>query len=443
MATMLWPLFFLRLVWRGGPAVLLALLLWLWPWKAARGEGGGASCAQRLVASPLKRLNPVVLEELLPRPLPTCFQEAELEELERRLWSLGLFDEVKVSVSEDALALVLREKWTLIPGIDLATARTLRDGYYLGSLTEFSFLGRAAELGAYVMYAERSLSGEIYLAEHVQNARRVSWEGGVFSVGSSFLFGSYDTAWSARRTGGRLGLRPPFSYGSPLQMLFSLEAYQERSAGQLPGALARAGVGLEPSVRLTVDAFQWHDVAPQGLQINLEGSPGVFFPTAGGDATDPRLSASLQVYGAIRLGERAALMINGVVEGANEGHPNHSVLLGSVPQYRSFGQIGGVRGLRDNWYRNSFHAFTNLEARYALELRSRWFLQGVAFLDGGTLAPMNRQGERTALLPALSSGVGLRLIPTALTAVTPRVDVGRSWEPERSWFLKVALSQYF
>jgi hypothetical protein len=134
--------------------------------------------------------------------------------------------------------------------------------------------------------------------------------------------------------------------------------------------------------------------------------------------------------------------VNTVAEAASPGDPNHSYLLGSVVSWRMF-PIGGVRGLADNRYRNAFHAFANVEARYALELAKRWFLQGVAFVDAGTFVALDPFGELERARGALSVGGGIRLVPTFLAWLVPRIDAGRALAPVSGWFVLTGLSQYF
>lgn len=139
-----------------------------------------------------------------------------------------------------------------------------------------------------------------------------------------------------------------------------------------------------------------------------------------------------------------AVVANVVGEAVSPGDPNHSALLGNVPGYRfSIGSIGGVRGLEDNVHRNTAHAYADIELRAALTLAPRWYLQGVAFVDSGVFAQMDVTGRTQDLRAALSTGLGLRLLPTAIATFVPRVDVGRRHLPTEAWFWTFGLSHYF
>jgi hypothetical protein len=56
---------------------------------------------------------------------------------------------------------------------------------------------------------------------------------------------------------------------------------------------------------------------------------------------------------------------------------------------------------------------------------------------------MSVAGGRGGPGAALSVGAGLRVIPTCIASVTPRLDLARLIEPERVWFLQLGLNQYF
>jgi hypothetical protein len=401
-------------------------------------------CITRLDLAPLRRLRPAVVNDLLPRPLPTCLTEAEVNEFERRLWSLNLFDDVSVTRTPDGLRVALREKWTIIPNADFSTSAQLRDGFYFLSVSEYSFLGRAMELGAALGWAERAPGFDVWLSEHTQNARRVSVEAGVGSWGSTYLFEGRDEPWSMRRSAVGIGLRQRFRYGSSLRVAWGLSGYHEQSAGPLPAGLSTSGQFAGASVRITLDRYTWNDTVPSGLRLAAQLTPGLFVAQRDGDRVlEQRHSLTAQALGALKLSSRAVLMVNAVVEATNPGHPHHSVLVGNVPQWRHIGLIGGIRGLADNVFRNHFHAFGTVELRHALHLGGRWFAQGVAFVDGGVMARSNAAGALDGWQAALSVGGGVRVIPTFLAGVVPRVDAGVLLAPARDWFVRFGLSQYF
>jgi hypothetical protein len=67
----------------------------------------------------------------------------------------------------------------------------------------------------------------------------------------------------------------------------------------------------------------------------------------------------------------------------------------------------------------------------------------VAFVDGGVMARSNAAGALDGWQAALSVGGGVRVIPTFLAGVVPRVDAGVLLAPARDWFVRFGLSQYF
>lgn len=399
-----------------------------------------ACAASHLEPHGFSRVKLAVLEELLPRPMPGCMSDEELVELERRLWALGQFDDVKVARVGAAISVTVREKWTLIPVVDVGSSgKTLRDSYVFASLMETNTAGRAMECGVYGAYYERAVSAETWCDEHHQAARRLTFEGALQYVGSGFVFDESPHEWERRRTGGRLGVRLPFFYGTAFRFAIVPSAYHEQSTGELPPGLLDRGWFAGLGLRVTRDRYEWHDLAPRGTRLSVELTPGGFF----GERRRDRHAALGQLLTAFRLTERTGLLINMVGEAVTPGDPNHSVLLGSIPAWRgSFGMIGGVRGLPDNRNRDAAHAFGNIELRHAFAVTQRFFIQPAAFVDGGVYARMNAAGDVLRPEPALSVGAGVRAVPTFLAWFVPRVDVGRLLLPEPAWFFQFAFSQY-
>jgi hypothetical protein len=400
-----------------------------------------SSCdATHLEPHGFSRVDLAVVEEVLPRKLPTCLDPTELAEFERRLWTLGLFDDVKVECGGSALSVTVREKWTLIPGADFGTAKTLRDSYFFLALAESNVAGRAIECGAYGAYYERAFSGETWCGEHPFGARRLSYEINLHYVGSGFVFDDEPYLWERRRTGGRLGMRLPFPYGSAWRFAILPNGYHEGIRGDAPQAMFDAGWFGGVGLRAVYDGYEWHDLVPKGFRFGFEVTPGVFVAD---DETRGRHSATAQTLTAFRFSERTGLVSNVVGEIVNAGDVNHSFLLGSISAWRgSFGTVGGVRGLPDNRNRNQTHLFSNLELRHSIGITSRLFIQGAAFVDGGVYRRMNSAGQVLPIEPALSGGLGLRLLPTFLAWAIVRVDGGRLLLPDQGWFVQLAFSQY-
>jgi hypothetical protein len=136
---------------------------------------------------------------------------------------------------------------------------------------------------------------------------------------------------------------------------------------------------------------------------------------------------------AAKLAESTALVAFTSASAVNLGNPNHAALLGSVL---------GVRGLPDSLYRNHIQAFANVELRQALPLGKRWFLQGVAFTDVAGFLPMNARGEAASWLFGWSTGMGLRVLPTALVDTLLRLDAARLHYPFGGWLVQFGINQY-
>jgi hypothetical protein len=118
----------------------------------------------------------------------------------------------------------------------------------------------------------------------------------------------------------------------------------------------------------------------------------------------------------------------------NSGNVNHSLLIGSQH---------GVRGLDDSFYRTSALGYINVEVRHSIQTWEKVFLQPVVFVDAARFRPMDADGNNQEWTNALSTGVGVRIIPTTYTNLLFRADIARLHTPSDEWFLQIGLTQYF
>lgn len=371
------------------------------------------------------------LEELLPRPIPGRYQEAELEEYERRLANLAIFDFVNVEHRGETLTVIVREKWTLLPIFDFGTGKTLADIYAQLGAAEYNALGTATTVGGYAAYSERRPSGLVYFEQHGYHPRRWALSGEAYYLNSSIRFEDPDASWTRQRIGGSFWWTAPFGYTLPFRYSVGVEVYHEgiRNISGTEGP----GTGLSVGSRMvfTWDRMRWHDVAPKGYRIQLTAHPGWFLGTK---TPQSRSDAKLQVNGAIRLTPLTVIAMQGKGSLFNRGNPNHSALLGSY---------SGVRGLPDALFRNWYQAVFNLEVRQAVMLAKRWALQGVLFADAALFEPLTIEGKRSAFRQALSVGGGVRIIPTWLADGLLRLDVARTIPTSSPWFVQFGIAQYF
>ncbi len=136
--------------------------------------------------------------DLLPRPLPNRYTQAEVAEFERRVRNLSLFDDVSVAVEGSALHVRVREKTTIAPIVELSTGKTLRDSSGKLGVVEYNLFGRAIELGGSLAYSSRGPQVEAWIMEHSFRPRRWNFELETFFVGSEFRFEGQDTTWQRR-----------------------------------------------------------------------------------------------------------------------------------------------------------------------------------------------------------------------------------------------------
>jgi hypothetical protein len=406
----------------------IALLLALVSCSSARAEEGRAVAIDALSVRGAKRTRASTIRSLLPRDPPATFSMGELRELERRLNNLGIFDAVTVRVEGRQLLVDVREKWTLIPTVALATGRTLTDTYASLGATEYNLAGAADQIGGFVSWEQRGLNGALGWTEHPYDPRSGGFFAEIYYVSSSLRFDSGE-AWYRDQAGGTAGWQVPYAYCAPLRVRARAYGYDERISDREGGADPPSGVAFGSYLEMSWDRYTWRDLAPEGFDVTLELSAGAFVPAA-----EPRHQGLLRGTFALSPTSTTSLVGQVVGEAASPGNVNHSLLLGG---------LRGVRGLADSFYRTQAQSFTNLELRHAWRFAERWALQGAVFGDGAVFSTMDARGRGQRTEWAASSGAGLRLIPTFLAEIVLRVDAGRLFTPEKRWFVQAALAQYF
>ena len=376
----------------------------------------------------VRRTRPDALLDLLPRPLPAEFSQAELLEFERRIRNLSLFDHVQVTVQEQTLVVEVREKFTLAPILNFTSGSTPQDLNATGGLVEYNVDGNGTALGGLFNYSQRGPNVEVWLSQHAYSPNRWAKElkGAYNSHGIRFADSA--TAWDRRRVGGEFELKAPYWYGSPLRFEMVAKVYREE-IHEAKGARPPDGtyIGLIPEI--TWDQYHWHDLVPKGYRVSLELRPGYFL-----GPNQNRHEWRIKYLQGVPLGDTTVLMINATAEAVNAGNANHSLLLGS--------QVG-LRGLSDNLLRNHAQTYANVEFRHAIQFAARWAIQFVAFSDFGAYQTFTEDGKVKGWRGAVSAGGGGRLIPTFLSNTLLRVDYARLMEPVPNNLLQIGITQYF
>jgi hypothetical protein len=375
-----------------------------------------------------ERTHASTVSSLLPRDPPARYTPDEIDEFERRLGNLELFDRIQVEVVGEELRITVREKWTLIPSVDFATGKTFRDTYVSLGVDEYNMLGRAINLGASISWEQRGPQGTVWWWEHAYDPRRGGFLAWAEYTSASFRFREA-LGWSRDRMGGGLGWNLPYSYGSPLRYEVSAFAYTERLSEVEGIPTPRAGVAFGTTVLATWDRYQWHDLVPSGYLVSGYLTTAAFVP-----ATEARHELGGTVRAAWSPTSTTAVVTRLALEAVPAGNVNHSLLLGS---------FYGVRGLEDAFFRNDVQSLGSVELRQSWRFATRWALQGVAFADGARFSPMTPPGEGAQpWQSAFGAGFGARLVPTWLSGVLLRADLARLLVPEQRWFLQLGLSQY-
>lgn len=370
------------------------------------------------------------LIRLLPRPVPDRFARAELDEFERRVRNLSLFDHVRVTNEAEILRVAVQEKITLAPILNFTSGSTAQDLNATVGLVEYNVWGTGTQLGGQFKYSQRGPNAEVWLSQHPFEPARWGKEVKGFYNVNDIRFADSTLSWTRNRFGAELELRGPYGYGSPFRYEVVLEVYREVALEEQTFHPLSNGyyVGLIPE--FTWDRYHWDDLVPSGYRISLDLKPGFFF-----GANQQRHEVKLRYLQGLPLGTMTVLMINSVAEAVNDtGNPNHSLLLGSIV---------GIRGLPDNLYRNRAQTYTNLEFRHAVSIAPRWALQGVLFTDIGTFQSFAEGGGLRTWKGAVNVGGGVRIIPTFLSNTLLRVDVARLLAPNQNTLVQVGITQYF
>ncbi len=380
--------------------------------------------------SGLVHTKPQTLVRLLPRSLPAGFTKAEIEEFERRVRNLSLFDVVRVRREGAHLTVLAQEKITLAPILGFTSGSSLQDLNATIGLVEYNIGGTGTQLGGQFSYSQRGPNVEVWLGQHALEPGRWAKELKGAYNSNGIRFSDSSTSWTRNRIGGEFELKGPYSHGSPLRYEVVLRTYRESVHDETASTRPPDGyyVGLIPEV--TWDRYHWHDLVPKGYRILLEVKPGFFF-----GANQQRHEIELQYLQAVPLGATTVLMFNNVFEAVNNsGNPNHSVLIGSIK---------GVRGLSDNLYRNRAQGYANVELRHAVPVAARWALQGVLFMDVGGFQSFAPDGTLRDWQTAVNVGAGMRVVPTFLSNTLLRVDVARLFSPAENWLVQIGITQYF
>jgi outer membrane protein assembly factor BamA len=370
------------------------------------------------------------ITRLLPRPLPGEFTQAEVEEFERRVRNLSLFDHVQVTRDGHTVTVDAQEKITLAPILNFTSGTSANDLNATVGLVEYNLFGTGTQLGGQFNYSQRGPNVDLWLSQHAFEPERWAKEiKGSYNV-NGIRFADSTSSWTRNRIGTELELKGPYDYRSPLRYEVVLKIYREQIEDMNGVHRPPDGyyVGLIPE--LTWDQYHWHDLVPSGYRIALELRPGFVF-----GANQQRHEAKLRYLHGIPLGSTTVLMLNSIAEAVNNsGNPNHSVLIGSIT---------GIRGLSDNLYRNRAQAYTNLELRHAIAVASRWAVQGVLFSDFGTFQSFTEEGNLRSWQGAVNVGTGIRIIPTFLANTLLRMDVAQLFAPSHNTLLQIGITQYF
>ena len=239
---------------------------------------------------------------LLPRLLPAEFTRTEIEEFERRVRNLSLFDHVQVTRDGQSLTVAVQEKITLAPILNFTSGSSVKDLNATVGLVEYNLFGTGTQLGGQFNYSQRGPNVDLWLSQHAFEPDRWAKEiKGSYNV-NGIRFADSTSTWTRNRLGGELELKGPYRYGSPLRYEVVLKAYREMVEDLKGDRRPPDGyyVGLIPE--LTWDKYHWHDLVPSGYRIALELRPGFLF-----GANQQRHEAKVRYLQGIPLGSTTVL----------------------------------------------------------------------------------------------------------------------------------------
>lgn len=425
------PSLFLRVFLAVSVILLLSHQAALHSALAANGIADGETVSiETVTIEGLLHTKPETILRLLPRSVPAEFTRAEVEEFERRVRNLSLFDSVQVTRDGQTVTIEVQEKVTLAPILNFTSGSSVKDLNATGGLVEYNLFGTGTQLGGQFSYSQRGPNVDVWLSQHAYEPGRWAKEiKGSYNV-NGIRFSDTEATWTRNRIGSEFELKGPYRYGSPLRYEVVVRFYREMIGDEKGLHRPPDGyfIGVIPEV--TWDKYHWHDLVPSGYRIGLELHTGYLF-----GANQQRHEAEVRYLQGIPLGATTVFMINSVAGAVNNsGNPNHSLLIGSIT---------GVRGLSDNLFRNRAQAYTNLEFRHAIHIAPRWAVQGVLFSDIGVFQSFTEQGQLRAWRGAVSLGGGVRVIPTFLSNTLLRVDIGHLLSPSPNSLIQFGITQYF
>lgn len=366
--------------------------------------------------------------DLLPRPLPDRYSDVEFEEFLRRVANLQIFDSYSVHVNGDELLVDVHERWTLIPSLELSTGASIRDLYAALTMTEYNFWGSANMAVGSVSYDHENIN--FYLAYVPHLYRPAAWTPAfaIFRDALSLAFEKESSSWNVTATGARVTVRPPFGFDALFRYEFGVESSWEVSHADAGKEAPAGGLNVLGIAMLAFDRYTFDDFAPKGYRCDAKFYAGELI-----GANQMRFRALLECVAALPLAGLLGIDLRLYADWRNAGNARWSTYVGGRQ----------VRGAPAGIYWTSAVANFNVEIRQGLRLTSFMGMQIVAFVDSATFAPMNSSGRICADVYAFNAGAGLRVVPTFLSHVVARFDVGRLWAPERSNFFQIGFNQYF
>jgi outer membrane protein assembly factor BamA len=170
---------------------------------------------------------PETIVRLLPRSVPGPFTRVEIEEFERRVRNLGLFDHIRVRRDGQVLTVETQEKITIAPILNFTSGTSIKDLNATAGVVEYNLLGTGTQLGGQFNYGQRGPNVDLWLSQHAFEPGRWAKELKASYASNGIRFADSASTWTRNRLGGELELKGPYRYGSPLRYEVVLKYYDE------------------------------------------------------------------------------------------------------------------------------------------------------------------------------------------------------------------------
>ena len=367
------------------------------------------------------------------------YSDSTLNVAKERLMKSDIFASVKIEASDDTVSIVVDEKWTIIPYLNISGSTellSLRIGLY-----DANFLGRDATLGGEYHYFSGTHNGSLYFVKDDLGKTLFSLNSRLYSVkGINNWYtpeGALESGFIISRVGGSYGMQFPFrvedlylggaisvNSDSYLEKLGAIDYSELNDSSGV--SFSGEDVTINSSINIRYSGFKylpfnyngWGVASAISQSFEINGSPYT------------QLSLHGQWYKLLPLEANLCFDLSGAI---NSGSNFHSLYY--------IGGLNGVRGFLNGEFRG--HAYTKGSIEYRIpSLKNRWIvLQHILFTDYATITQELSQLDKTTAI--VGTGVGLRILSPKIYSFMIRLDYAWGWGPYHRRGFSFGTSHFF